>query len=1505
MASKPGDSDGGSMTPSEPSDGDDRSDRDSDYESDNEEESPKASRRHSEKLNIQWTGYARRTPVIVFCPDAMLAKKAAKKTVGERYHMTYKFGSSECKIVRNIFNYHGFHEVHPNSSDFNIIWTGGHLKPFTLRSLTEFQKVNHFPRSYEITRKDRLFKNIQRMQQIKGVKHFDFIPQSYILPSEYQDFCAAFLREKGLWIVKPVASSRGRGVFLCNHPDQVPLDENLIVCKYIANPLLIDGFKFDIRLYVCVTSYDPLCIYLFEEGLTRFATVKYEKSNRHIRNQCMHLTNYSVNKKSDDYVKNDDPDVEDYGNKWSLGAFLRYLRSRGKDTAALMMRIEDVVIKTIVSVEVPVATACKMFMPFRGNCFELYGFDILVDDNLKPWVLEVNLSPSLACDSPLDMKIKTNMMCDLFSLSGVVCHDPMMRTLQQSRRNQEVTAKIAARAKKERTVLEKISDRRRWKLESEKRQNSDDVSILDMSARYRPSSASSLKQRPMSAGSSSGSRPGNPQPRGMAGLNSEEIKILRRMKEEDQRKGGWVRIFPTPDSWDLYSSFLQFSTSHNLMVHSRLYPDRHKGGSQQAKSVASTSAGQRAKVYPSYKTKSAYASIGGSMKSDPEFAECYAQAISRTKQYERKLGTARKGKKRNKRKPKARPKLAQGVVEDQEEDEEKAEESDEDNDEEKEEVQQDSRSSTPVEEVQHKVEVEVDVVTDGDEVPQEKPPAHSDSVSLLHTLPAQSDSVSLQHAPPAQSDSVSLLHTPPAQSDSNAAQDKPPKPQRVQVKLPLQKPQETPPEEKPPAPARPPPPPPEPKYNVVELLQKGRTLSKCQARGAFAMYLVRVQQRLISEVGPSNQDDSDALNEQMDLVLRFLKRAAVNLQQPFKVVVPSRKLPLADRRRILAKQLGDFVHIYNKETDQLNMKRQQERQQGKVAELHPSTAEAESQGVCEEKFDKFVNIASEGELEEVLTTYTKINKSASIFLGGHPKNSVVDSNGQTRPTSTFQHSRPPSGGHNRPSNAPSSRPPISRQSSLLQNRPGSGTLGRSVNMSASDSSIGKKKEADGIIEVTPKTINGWEDTPKFASDGSLTTGTTATTTTTTTATRSTPQNVEPPHTRVYHTPSQSSYANAVQVYTQKLTSNRPRSASSGGNRTGVVAKQFTRPMSAMNRPSSANPYATTNPTVDSYNDQAIHDALQRLALRQQARQYSAYNGTSMINDESRSSTSHQIGQGDTPQYGSSSSLVDTTYTVNKSSGYNKIAPPATVVTHQGGDRVQTNAAVYSEQKRSDNLSRPTDSVKYSSSNGITEDFRNRPPSGQGHRRLEVKSASGSRKPVQSNVNLRSANATFNSFIEDSNGTTWNNDLAHAYNQVTGVLPSNYHSASQSSKQYQIMQQQAALKQQSKAMLEQSKAKHQAMIAQAHAVQKSVQQQQNRLDQELESAIQMYAPKPPAQPPHSRKPPSSHRVQRSAVPDDTLNFNFYNSLQFDQHTGRTRSAQGTQKQDRAVMVNSGG
>ncbi|XP_064600356.1 tubulin polyglutamylase TTLL5-like isoform X2 [Liolophura sinensis] len=865
MASKAAadvDTDDGSLTPSEPSDGE-RSEHDSDYETEHEEETE-----GEQAPNVVWTGYGKKTPVILFKGEAVIKKKNDYKAVGERYHMAFKMGSSDCRIVRTILNTHGLREVHPNSSDYNIMWTGSHLKPFTLRSLTEFQKVNHFPRSYEITRKDRLFKNVQRMQQIKGTKHFDFVAQSFIMPTEYQEFCSCFIKEKGTWIVKPVASSRGRGVFLVNHPDQVPLDENVIVSKYIANPILIDGFKFDVRLYVAVTSYDPIVIYLYEEGLTRFATVKYEKANKHLRNQCMHLTNYSVNKKNKDYVQNDDPDIEDYGNKWSMGALLRYLKSQKKDVTALMMRIEDVIIKTIMSAEMPIATACKMFMPFRGNCFELYGFDILIDDHLKPWVLEVNLSPSLACDAPLDLKIKANMISDLLSLSGLMCQDPVLRSLQQSRRNHELSGRIGGRIK---------------------------------SAHIRALSSIKVKPRPQSAGGKLASE--KQQSGSMAGLTGEEIKIVRRVKEEEERKGGWVRIFPSPDSWDLYGPLLQFSTTHNAMLHQRLYPERHKGFVSPLNHKSSaTSIGHRNKLL--------YSQLSTSPLCKLDFTgDAYGHALLRTRQYLRKLNGGSDGRKKQRRRRAksamerrtSRRPLAQGLPE--EDGEGEGEE------------------------------------TDGAEL---EPPVTSETSTQKQT---QAITCAKEDKGPTKQQKIT------AKLD---VVDQTAKPQpQVQVQEQAVS---------------------TPKLNVMEMLVQGEgALNKVQARTAFAMYLIRVHQRLLSECNSHSVEDVEAMNEQMDLVLRFLKRAAVNLHQTFKVIVPSRKLPLNERRRILAKQLSDFVHVYTKETEQLRNKAQ-----GDKKSQRNSTSK---EGINEEKFERFINIASETELEEVLTTYTKLNKSASIFLG--------------------------------------------------------------------------------------------------------------------------------------------------------------------------------------------------------------------------------------------------------------------------------------------------------------------------------------------------------------------------------------------------------------------------------------------------------------------------------------------------------------------------------------------
>ena len=82
------------------------------------------------------------------------------------------------------------------------------------------------------------------------------------------------------------------------------------------------------------------------------------------------------------------------------------------------------IIKTVISVEHLVNNANEMFCPFpKTNCFELFGFDVLIDSDLSPWLLEVNLTPALGCDSPLDQKIKANVVSDLFTLTGIVSQE--------------------------------------------------------------------------------------------------------------------------------------------------------------------------------------------------------------------------------------------------------------------------------------------------------------------------------------------------------------------------------------------------------------------------------------------------------------------------------------------------------------------------------------------------------------------------------------------------------------------------------------------------------------------------------------------------------------------------------------------------------------------------------------------------------------------------------------------------------------------------------------------------------------------------------------------------------------------------------------------------------------------------------------------------------------------------------------------------------------------------
>ncbi|XP_054987121.1 tubulin polyglutamylase TTLL5 isoform X9 [Sorex araneus] len=823
---------------------------------------------------IMWTGGCRRIPVLVFHAEAILTKDNNIRVIGERYHLSYKIVRTDSRLVRSILTAHGFHEVHPSSTDYNLMWTGSHLKPFLLRTLSEAQKVNHFPRSYELTRKDRLYKNIIRMQHTHGFKAFHILPQTFLLPAEYAEFCNSYSKDRGPWIVKPVASSRGRGVYLINNPNQISLEENILVSRYINNPLLIDDFKFDVRLYVLVTSYDPLVIYLYEEGLARFATVRYDQGVKNIRNQFMHLTNYSVNKKSGDYVSCDDPEVEDYGNKWSMSAMLRYLKQEGRDTTALMAHVEDLIIKTIISAELAIATACKTFVPHRSSCFELYGFDVLIDSTLKPWLLEVNLSPSLACDAPLDLKIKASMISDMFTVVGFVCQDPAQRTsarplyptFEASRRNpfQKPQRPVSAHCQSTNT-----------------RQRSRPLSASDAEMKNLVSSA-----REKVPGKLGGS---------VLGLSMEEIKVLRRVKEENDRRGGFIRIFPTSETWEIYGSYLEHKTSMNYMLATRLFQDR----GNPRRSLLAGRTRIPAEGVPELKVES-----------------INSKAKLHAALYERKLLSleVRKRRRRSGRSRTVRPKYP--VI---------------------------TQPAEMNDKTETESEEEEDVALDNEDEEQEVSQEESaGSVGENHSkyTPALTNTVESS----AKENGMKL-------PDWNNKSEHCNKIESHQS---------------------------DPKFNLMQILQENGNLSKVQARIAFSAYLQHVQIRLMKDNGGQAFSASWAAkeDEQMELVVRFLKRASGNLQHSLRMVLPSRRLALLERRRILAHQLGDFIIVYNKETEQMAEKKSKRKLE-----------EEEEDGVNAESFQEFIKQASEGELEEVLTFYTQKNKSASVFLGTHTRSS--------------------------------------------------------------------------------------------------------------------------------------------------------------------------------------------------------------------------------------------------------------------------------------------------------------------------------------------------------------------------------------------------------------------------------------------------------------------------------------------------------------------------------------
>lgn len=258
------------------------------------------------------------------------------------------------EIVRRVVRNTGF-RVLEECRCWSGIW-GNQMRNTEYSKLHDHQKFNHFPSTFHIGRKDSLWKNIKLMKNKNGDRKFDIAPPSFVLPEEKKAFRMMWENTKGdqCWILKPPTSYRGEGIKIVSKFKHVPKHEPFVAQRYIHNPFLINDTKFDLRLYVLVTSINPLRIYLYDDGLARFASVKYSFDFKNLDNHFIHLTNYSVNKANDKYESNSDINARK-GHKWSLQALWKYLDEKNVDVKKLKEELVDLVIKTMISVEDPIS----------------------------------------------------------------------------------------------------------------------------------------------------------------------------------------------------------------------------------------------------------------------------------------------------------------------------------------------------------------------------------------------------------------------------------------------------------------------------------------------------------------------------------------------------------------------------------------------------------------------------------------------------------------------------------------------------------------------------------------------------------------------------------------------------------------------------------------------------------------------------------------------------------------------------------------------------------------------------------------------------------------------------------------------------------------------------------------------------------------------------------------------------------------------------------------------
>jgi hypothetical protein len=309
-------------------------------------------------------------------------------------------------VVEAAFPRAGIH-YQTNDPTAILIWFDGVYKQRVFEVLRPLQVINRIPGMELICCKSVLVRLIQQISPLFP-DLYAFIPRSWVLSKQKNHFLKQFVKRDRSYIVKPDNGSLGIGIRVFHPTPETHFDWGSIraVAQEYIDSYVLDRRKFDFRIYVLIASISPLQIYVYREGIARFCS-----EDVGIKSDFAQLTNTAVNR----------------GHASGITSILKMLtevferlREAGIDVARVWREIDAAIVLTILAgyYELERAEASSCAPAAYPRCFHVVGFDVMLDKNAKPAVIEVNYRPSLEVDdSECEGPLKIAMLADAMRIA--------------------------------------------------------------------------------------------------------------------------------------------------------------------------------------------------------------------------------------------------------------------------------------------------------------------------------------------------------------------------------------------------------------------------------------------------------------------------------------------------------------------------------------------------------------------------------------------------------------------------------------------------------------------------------------------------------------------------------------------------------------------------------------------------------------------------------------------------------------------------------------------------------------------------------------------------------------------------------------------------------------------------------------------------------------------------------------------------------------------------------